>query len=566
MTSSLQLSCPNEPDVHWMYIPIIKLRDSIPIPGTHVAPMGLAAGCFLLAATAAVGVDPPKSPTDQGCRLIVNWDQQSMYALQLTYAHRDRDPNADDVKAQLEAIVDEHAKARIDRIVHCVFAMPRGTVPRDFKSFYEDPLSDVMFENRPIGLKQLEEAGYDLIQIFIDQSHKNGVEFLGGFRMNDRHAKTNAFQNAHPEWQLKELPGGLDYKYEGVRNAVLDVIEEFLARYDVDGLELDWMRWCHMFRPSEAEQNSPLLNDFIAKVRQRLDQAAKNRNRGRLVLGVRHPQSLEECRTLGFDVRSWVKSGHVDFICPSDFFHTDFNIKIEEFVELTRGTACRVYPSIHPRISHGNAHHVQSPENYRAAAHNYYAFGAHGISVYNYQYHWRNDMGSEHEWPRAMSVLTPLRNPEAVAHGTRHYLYHPLWSGKPMWLSQTTIGAAKMEHIELDRKASDPSGSLEFRLAEDLTDTKRSALLSFKATGLRDNDELEVRLNGKVVPTDRTWDADGQTATEGRVLPAFHVYRTQLVASSTKFGDNTISVRLSKNSGDTASNPDIQEMEVLVSE
>ena len=59
----------------------------------------------------------------------------------LYLAQRERRLDATEIKATLEEIVDEHAKAKVDMIVHCAFALPWGTVPPDFKSFYrlKDP-------------------------------------------------------------------------------------------------------------------------------------------------------------------------------------------------------------------------------------------------------------------------------------------------------------------------------------------------------------------------------------------------------------------------------------------
>ena len=96
---------------------------------------------------------------------------------------------------------------------------------------------------------------------------------------------------------------------------------------------------------------------------------------------MRVPQTLEECDYLGFDLAAWISEGLVDFIVPSDFMHTDTNMKTEEFVKLTKGTQCKVYPAIHTRISmdEPNEHYrLMTLANFRAAAQNYYAFGADG--------------------------------------------------------------------------------------------------------------------------------------------------------------------------------------------
>lgn len=441
---------------------------------------------------------------------MINWDQRSMFALQLTYALRHKVPDAAAVQALLEQIVDEHAKARVDRAVQCVFALSRGTVPAGFRSFERDPIPDRLYEDVPSGMQALEDAGGDLIQILLDRSRRDGIEFLGGLRMNDRHATSTPFHAAHPDWQLPEYAGGMDYKHAGVREAVLDFVAEFLDR----------------------------------------------------LLGVRIPQTLEECRSLGYDVAAWIRSGDIDFICPSDFFFTDFNSKTEDFVRLTEGTACRVYPSLHPLISWGNDHQVQSRESYRAAANNILALGAHGISAYNYQYHWRPDKGREENWPGVLDYLAHARELSEIEQGDRQYLFHPMWSGHGGGIGPS--GKLRDVRIVLARE-NRAQGSLDLRLAEDLQKSQASASLTFKVTGLAPEDELQVNFNGESLtsrPYERQPDADGQSVREGRVLPAFDLFRFALTPADVRFGDNRLAVALGKSGG---SEPAIvQEVEVLV--
>ena len=504
------------------------------------------------------------------CRLIVSYDANSMWGLQLTRANRDKNLDADAVKAFLEEVVDEHAKAKVDRIVHSIFGMPWGTAPPGFESFYRQPEHWwYRCDNKTdSGIQGFEEAGYDLVQVLLDRSRKDGIQFIGGLRMNDRHGgiEKRLFCTEHPQWQLTGFRGGMDYKHEGVRNAVLSFVEEFLQRYDVDGIELDWMRWCQMFKPSEAQKNAPLLTDFIIQMRKLVDDAAEKRGRGKLLLGVRIPQTLAECRMLGFDVKVWVQQGRVDYICPSDFAVMDTNIRTEDFVALTKGTACKVYPSVIPIIRWGNDTHTHSAENYRAAANNFYAFGADGISAYNYQYHWRGDRGPEDEWPRALGYLTALRERKAIGSGERRYMYYPL-SLVGRLPRQYITGVVKNDRIEILRGCTVPMGSMVLRIAEDLKDPHLSAMLEFKALGLVEADELEISLNGEIVPAAgirRDFVADGQPAAQGRELPAFHRYRVDLGNPPLKFGDNRLTVYLLNSAGEE--NIDVQEIEILVRE
>ena len=52
--------------------------------------------------------------------------------------NRDRKLDPAAVKVFLEQVVDEHAKAKVDRIVSCVFGLPWGTAPPGFRSLLSE--------------------------------------------------------------------------------------------------------------------------------------------------------------------------------------------------------------------------------------------------------------------------------------------------------------------------------------------------------------------------------------------------------------------------------------------
>ena len=523
-------------------------------------------GCFLLIAAIAPGAygeepaTPAKTPKSDPVKLVINWDGINIWYSQLKIAQGNHQAlDGPSVKNILERAIDEHAKAQIDRIVHVVWERCATPLP----GFKSAPFDDFYYQ-ATAGLDKFHQAGYDQVQVMLDRCREHNIQFLACLRTNDRHdiAQQAKFYLEHPEWRLEGYAGGLDYKYEGVRSYVLAFIVEFLDRYDVDGIELDYMRHCHVFRPSEAGENAPILTEFMRETRKLLDLAARKRGRDRLLLSVRVPQTLAECRSLGFDVPGWIQEGLVDCICPSDFFYTDFNIRVEDFVELTKGTPCRVYPTIHPLIAEHHPENIESA-NYRAAAQNYYAFGAHGISTYNYHYNWRRWIGGTRGlvdgWPKTFSYMTQLRDPKAIAQRSRHYLYYPLFS------PSSPTGAIKHDKIVLDRGKEGSEGSLRFRMAEDLRDARLSAMLQFKVVGMADGDELEVKINGTKVAADqitRRDDADGQSNKEGRPLPAYSLYRTKLLCPPSTCGDNQLSVRLIKSAG--KQQIEIQEVEVTV--
>jgi len=145
-----------------------------------VATSMIAVGVILLSAMRG-GLTLSAEPNEsKDCRLIINWDAANMWNPLLCYAQREHKLDAEGVKTALERIVDEHAQAKVDRIVHCGFVLPWGTVPPGLKSFdrlpektVESNLCKGLFDpDTETGIRQLEEAGYDFFRCFLSSHTK----------------------------------------------------------------------------------------------------------------------------------------------------------------------------------------------------------------------------------------------------------------------------------------------------------------------------------------------------------------------------------------------------------
>jgi len=482
--------------------------------------------------------------------------------------------DAQDMKAIMADSIDEFAAAGIDTLSSVVWYAFKAAAWIVTKAAQD--MSDCRTRDRG-GYSPLYEAGYDAVQLMIDRCRARGMEFVACFRMNDRHnhgKSSGEFILQHPEWQLKGAPGGpgMNFAYEPVRQKLRDYLEDLLAQYDVDGIEYDYMRWCHMFEPGEGAGHAHLLTDFNRKTRALLDAAAQQRGRQRVVLGVRVPATLKECEHLGFDVETWVKEGLADWVVPTDFHYTDFNTRVEDFAKLAEGTDCKIYPAVHPVICRGNEPGIMRPANYRAAAHNFYAYGADGIEAYNYQYHWgrRQDTArpaawDANMWPAALGYLGRLRDPEAVSRNDRHYLFHPLWP------HPCSTDAIKDDRIVLDRAEPDPQGAQRFRVAEDLSNPGLRAELQFKAVGMALDEALEIQLNGAEVPARlirHLFDPNGQNKWQGRELDPFYLYVINLDRGAPQplitHGDNELTVRLIPGGSEKEGTVTIDELELYV--
>ena len=511
------------------------------------------------------------SPRDEReWRIIINWDEENLW-FPLLKARGLSEPSGEAARKLLEEIIDEHAAAKVDTVVQVIFGAGFKHLIRSSKGSERFPAELI-----PRGL---EEIGLDFPKILVDRCHHHNMQFIAGLRMNDRHDFTpTQFIREHPEWQLG-MGNAMDYAFEPVRSFVLTFVDEVLDEYEVDGLEYDYMRWCHMFKPGEGKENAHLLTEFMRKTRRQLDAAAGRRGCNRLLLGVRVPQSIEECDYLGFDLETWINEGLVDYIVPSDFMHTDTNMKTEDFVKLAEGTNCKIYPAIHNRISMDgpNEHYrLMTLANYRAAAQNFYRFGADGVSPYNYQFAYerrghahRSSAYAAYMWPAALGWLRDIRDLEEITSRDRHYLFYSLW--KKSHKSPTSF--SHNNDIYLDRAKPVLEGSWRFRMAEDFSNPKLRTTMQFKALGLAEDEKLEIQINDKQVPAGyitRVYDKDGQSLYEGDPLDPFHLYVIDMNWETTGrkqpliFGDNQLTIHLVPSAAKAEGTASIEELECYV--
>ena len=75
----------------------------------------------------------------------------------------------------------------------------------------------------------------------------------------------------HPELLIGEhdeisqgFSMGFDYAHKAVRDFRLALIKEACEKYDLDGVELDFMRTYIFFKPGEEKANMALMTEFMS--------------------------------------------------------------------------------------------------------------------------------------------------------------------------------------------------------------------------------------------------------------------------------------------------------------
>ncbi len=379
------------------------------------------------------------------------------------------------------------------------------------------------------------------VEVLIDECHDQGMEFLAGWRMNDRHGHNHSFfeklSREKPEWILTDYKPSfrcappeshkygcsLNYAIQEVRDWLLSLMEEMANRFDIDGIEFNFTRGPECFPRGEAAASCDIMTGFLRQVREMLNEAGKKRSmtpnadgsgspeRGNrnLLLGVRVFQQVATCTRLGFDVPAWIGEGLVDYVAPSDWCFTNFNAPYEEFASLARAHHCHVYPEVQPRLGY-QAGIAMRPARYRAAVRNFYGAGADGFSTQNFNPFYQE--GADRQ--DILDCLEELKSPEALAASTdRHYVFLPLWG--------EDIKIYEKQEVVLSRKEIGRRGEFRCRICEefpadpilpvidegtlidDVTAANEGSGLIFFPLGLLEDDEITVDINGKVIPPEQ---------------------------------------------------------------
>ena len=174
------------------------------------------------------------------------------------------------------------------------------------------------------------ESGLDFIKIWIEELRSISIRPWVSIRMNDLHhnfqdeifhtnfrrglkGKCDIVRHRKPI-DLSEK--NLDYSCKLVREHFLDVVKATLERYDVDGIELDWMREVDCFAYGEEFFGREILTEFMREVKNEVCKA-EERYGHKIEIGIRCLSTPQYNQEIGLDVLRWAKEGLVNIIVPS---------------------------------------------------------------------------------------------------------------------------------------------------------------------------------------------------------------------------------------------------------
>ena len=418
---------------------------------------------------------------------------------------------------------------------------------------------DSSAQNRSANLKYLIENHGGPITVIADLCQKAGMDFFPSYRMNEHYDMDESspgfsrLRRENPHLLIgrgEELPQpsiewgirtGLDYAVAEVRSYMASMILETVERFDVAGVELDFMRHPAFFRIEEARANRYLITDLLHYVRRRMDEISNERNKP-LDLIVRVPPTIADCHRIGLDVLAWIEEDLVDVVVAGGGFIA-FEAPIREFVEAAEGTHTQIYgplealrPTVDRRVIRG-------------AASRYWDAGVDGLYLFNYY-------SMAHEWKQ--DFLSGLLDREKLSRLDKVYETddRSRFTGTSQ-LHFSFLNAIPTTQIPvgIDETLSDRGAVVRMEIPEEFDGARTRLSLLFENLGA--NDEVELSLNGTSLAWgdgDRsfdTWTREGYvdswssypTKTETTIIPGEHV-TFEIGSPPLARGINELEVRL----------------------
>ncbi len=218
-------------------------------------------------------------------------------------------------------------------------------------------------------LKEMLAEGTDPLTLVLQFGHTHNLEIFCSFRMNDVHdhpyRPSNDWflypklKNEHPEYRIGN-PGdrrkycwwsALNFAVPEVRNLCFQHIRKVCENFDIDGIELDFLRDENYFKSvadggvaSNAERN--MLTTLMQRIRKMTEKIGMKRGRP-LLVAIRVNDSVPFCRDIGIDLEKWLKEGLVDIMTGTSRYQLnpwsylvnlghEYNVKVYACIEQSR--------------------------------------------------------------------------------------------------------------------------------------------------------------------------------------------------------------------------------------
>lgn len=343
--------------------------------------------------------------------------------------------NNDEVtEEKLKEYVSWYADTNVTDLLFCTFCQSSNT-PTDVMTFRGDMYPNTLQNGKPVDYSAwkwnhdiYKEYGIDLFELWFDECREQGIRPWMSLRMNDNHLpydetsflRGDLFYLAKENgWMIGEKYGYyqicLDYSYPEVRQYMLDYIREQIMKYDVYGLELDWMReiFCFDYQSADTAEINGIMNGFMRSVNEIIKEAEEKWGH-EIKLSARLNRDIDQAYIFGFDARTWAKEKLVDSVTITPRWSTcDSGMPIAEWKKELEGI--EIYAGIETLVNKQGDAYSADVATVCGYASQYMTAGADAIYLFNY-------MKTSPTNSRSDALFNLLGNTEEVYNSSRRHV------------------------------------------------------------------------------------------------------------------------------------------------
>lgn len=457
--------------------------------------------------------------------------------------------------------------SQVDSVFICSGATHVLNHPSAVAESYADVVQrygiDGEWETYRVNMRALEALKTDAIQLTIDFCRKHDLEVFYSHRINDIHntfleVERSTWFREHPKYWMstpeeaaqagdgnspRHWWSALDFEQPEVLHHLARIQEEVSAKYDVDGIEIDYFRSPMFFRPNLDYQPATaaqveILTGFQRRLRKIHRQAGNKRGRP-ILTAARVPAVPAACRHVGIDIERWLKDGLVDVLTVGGGY-VPFTEPLDEIVRLAHDVGVPVYPTISASGMRGPDGRYSTVEAWRGAAANMWHSGVDGIVTFNIF----PTVGPE---PRFMDIGSM----ETLAGRNKLFVIDPV----RVLEGDLVQGVTQSQALPVSIPGDGNSVVATLPIGDDLPAAGNAATLGSADLRIHLSDPkaieaVEMRLNGTVL-----------AAAEQDPQTGWIVYRPK--AEQYRLGRNELAFRASRVSPDAKSLADVTHVEVM---
>ena len=407
--------------------------------------------------------------------------------------------------------IDQYIDCHITDLMLCVNTTYMSMYPSEV---WDDQLDEFRKTNQPQTAVwyRYETLGIDPWQLWIDRLREKDVNPWLSFRMNDNHAHTKDgiltgdwfWENyveyrrvKHRDDMLYRGDRCFDFTNEAVRKKWLTYINEAVNKYDVHGIELDWMRDPLFTALGNEMAGMDTLTQFHRDIKAIVD-AAELKWGHEMKIAIRCARDIQTNVETGFDIITMCREDIIDVVIPTGYLVTDTEIPVQTWKKILKPYDVELYPNVtmcyipYSRVDRSDSafgymsagkYTSENIEVIAGTAASYFAQGADKLSVFN--------------------VFGDSARPITDEHKVETDEIFPLYDNTVRWRMQTTAGSyAKVQsmtrrYLLTYQDYSGFFGTSACQLPKTVSKIDRYSILHFYTGDIKDTDSVTLYIGMK---------------------------------------------------------------------